>query len=125
MIKTIKVKKQLRLDELIKYVWDNHLYPETFKSNFNDFAHFDKTGKYQLIDQRGINQATKFTVEVEEEITKDTRMAKIVILTKDGVIHRSWNDSINGLKIVYPDALQIHALVNGKLELIYERSENL
>lgn len=66
-----------------------------------------------------------FTVEVEEPITEDTRIAKIVILTKDGVIHRSWNDSINGLKIAYPDALQIHAIVNGKLELIYERSENL
>lgn len=125
MKKMIKKSVQLRLDELIKYVWDNHLYPETFKSNFNDFAHFDKTGKYQLIEQRALNQAVKFTVEVEEEITKDTRMAKIVILTKDGVIHRSWNDSINGLKIAYPDALQIHAIVNGKLELIYERSENL
>ena len=120
MIKTIKVKKHLRLDELIKYVWDNQLYPETFKSNFNDFAHFDKTGKYKLIDQRGINQATKFAVEVEEEITEDTRIPKTATLTKDEGVYRSWNNSINGLKRAYPDALQIYAIIDGKLQLIWE-----
>lgn len=123
MLKTIKVKKQMRLDELIKYVWENRLYPETFKSNFNDFAHFDKTGKYQLIDQRGINQATTFTVEVEEEITEDTRIPKTATLTKDEEVCRSWNNSINGLKKAYPDATQIHAIVNGKLQLIWEAKD--
>lgn len=119
MIKTIKVKKKLRLDELIKYVWENRLYPETFKSNFDDFANFDKTGKYKLIEQRALNQATKFTVEVEEPITEDTRIPKTVTLTENDDVCRSWNNSINGLKRAYPNAVQIHAIVDGKLQLIW------
>ena len=95
MLKTVKVKKQMRLNELIKYVWDNHLYHETFKSNFNDFAHFDKTGKYQLIDQRGINQATKFTVEVEEKIDYDTIFEEVYRVTKEGYVTFDKNKSIN------------------------------
>ena len=117
MIKTIKVEKQLRLDELIKYVWDNQLYPETFKSNFNDFAHFDKTGKYRLIDQKGINQATKFTVEVEEETTEDTNFRWLVEVS-DTRIWTQRNASIGDVKV--KDTKTIYALINGKLELIWE-----
>ena len=117
MIKTIKVKKQLRLDELIKYVWDNHLYPETFKSNFNDFAHFDKTGKYRLIEQKGINQATKFTVEVEEEVTKRTLFEWLIEVNKSG-IHEEETSSISAIED--EDTIRIYALLDEKLQLIWE-----
>lgn len=117
MIKTIKVKKKMRLDELIKYVWDNRLYPETFKSNFNDFAHFDKTGKYQLVEEKGINQATNFTVEVEEEITKDTKFTWLVEASDRRVWAQS-NASIGD--VVDEETNEIRALINGKLQLIWE-----
>ena len=120
MIKTIKVKKHLRLDELIKYVWDNQLYPETFKSNFNDFAHFDKTGKYKLIDQRGINQATKFAVEVEEEIDYDTIFEEVYRVTKEGVVTSDKNKSIGECLDWKDYQVQIFAMLDGKLELIWE-----
>lgn len=117
MIKTIKTKKQMRLDELIKYMWDNHLYPETFKSNFNDFAHFDKTGKYRLIEQKGINQATKFTVEVEKEITEDTKFMWMVEANDT----RIWNQTNASIRDVLDEETnEIRALINGKLELIWE-----
>ena|SRR5699024_7127297 len=118
MLKTVKVKKNLRLDELIKHVWDNQLYPETFKSNFNDFAYFDKTGKYRLIKQRPLNQATKFTVEVEEEITEDTVFNTLVDVNNNDEVHITWNDSIS----LYDkeQTKEIHAIVNGKLQLIWE-----
>lgn len=118
MIKKIKVTKSFRLDELIKHVWDNQLYPETFKSNFNDFAHFDKTGKYQLIEQRALNQATKFTVEVEEEITEGTVFDTLVDVNNNDEVHIAWNDSIS----LYDkeQTKEIHAIVNGKLQLIWE-----
>lgn len=121
MIKTIKVKKQLRLDELIKYVWDNHLYPETFKSNFNDFAHFDKTGKYQLIDQRGINQATKFTVEVEEPITEDTVFKCLLEIIDGELVYIRNKKTIK--ESVKDDTDRFYALIDGKLELVYERED--
>ena len=125
MIKTIKVKKHLRLDELLKYVWDNRLYPETFKSNFNDFAHFDKTGKYKLIEQRALNQATKFTVEVEEEITEDTVFEYITVVCKinsrDETGH-FYNSTLKDIKKA-KNLLSAYIPIGGKLELIYERNE--
>ena len=124
MLKTVKVKKQLRLDELIKYVWDNHLYPETFKSNFNDFAHFDKTGKYQLIDQRGINQATKFTVEVEEEINNTTIFKSVVgVLNNDEIMLTNMHTTIEGIQDKYGSMKEIHAVIDGKLQLIWEAKD--
>lgn len=120
MIKTIKVKKQLRLDELIKHVWDNHLYPETFKSNFNDFAYFDKTGKYRLIDQKSINQATIFTVEVEEAITEDTVFGDVVRVTREKEITQDKNMSINDCLDWKDYQVQIFAMLDGKLQLIWE-----
>ena len=125
MLKTVKVKKQLKLDELIKYVWDNHLYPETFKSNFNDFAHFDKTGKYQLIDQRGINQATKFTVEVEEEIDYETVFEEVYRVTKEGYVTSDKNKSIDSCLDWKDYQVQIFAMLDGRLQLIWEEDEDV
>lgn len=122
MLKTVKIKKNLRLDELIKYVWDNRLYPETFKSNFNDFAHFDKTGKYKLIEQRALNQATKFTVEVEEEITEDTVFEDITVVCKinsrDETGH-FYNSTLKEIKKA-KNLLSAYIPIGGKLQLIWE-----
>lgn len=122
MIKTIKVKKQLRLDELIKCVWDNQLYPETFKSNFNDFAYFNKTGKYRLMEQRALNQATKFTVEVEEEITEDTVFEDVTVVFKinsrDETGH-FYNSTLKDIKKA-KKILSAYIPIDGKLKLIWE-----
>ena len=123
MLKTIKTTKQMRLDELIKYVWDNQLYPETFKSNFNDFAYFDKTGKYKLIDQRGINQATKFAVEVEEEIDYGTVFEEVYRVTKEGYVTSDKNKSIDSCLDWKDYQVQIFAMLDGKLQLIWEEDE--
>ena len=121
MLKKIKTTKQMRLDELIKYVWDNHLYPETFKSNFNDFAHFDKTGKYRLIEQKGINQATKFTVEVEEEINNKTIFKSVVgLLNNDEIMLTNMHTTIEDIQDKYGPMKEIHAVIDGKLEQIWE-----
>ena len=125
MLKTIKTKKQMRLDELIKYVWDNDLYPETFKSNFNDFAHFDKTGKYQLIEQRGINQATKFAVEVEEAIDYDTVFEEVYRVTKEGYVTSDKNKSIDSCLDWKDYQVQIFAMLDGRLQLIWEEDEDV
>ena len=113
----------MRLDELIKYVWDNQLYPETFKSNFNDFAHFDKTGKYKLIDQRGLNQATKFAVEVEEEIDYGTTFEEVYRVTKEGHVTSDKNKSIDDCLDWKDYQVQIFAMLDGKLQLIWEENK--
>jgi len=120
MIKTIKVKKQLRLDELIKYAFDNDVKDTRFESSNGSVIYFDEQGGFTLGEIFSVKKKSTFTVEVEEEITKDTRIPKTATLTKNEEVLRSWNNSINGLKKAYPDALQIHAIVNGKLQLIWE-----
>lgn len=122
MLKMVKIKKNLRLDELIKYVWDNHLYPETFKSNFNDFAHFDKVGKYQLIEQKALNQATKFAVEVEEPITEDTIFEDITVVFKFNSRDETGHFYNSTLKDIKKDKnlLSAYIPIDGKLQLIWE-----
>lgn len=126
MIKTIKVKKKMRLDELIKYVWDNRLYPETFKSNFNDFAHFDKTGKYKLIEQRALNQATTFTVEVEEEMTEATVFEDITVVFKINSSYETghfYNSTLKDIKEA-KNLMSAYIPIDGKLEPIWEDMDN-
>ena len=123
MIKTVKVQKKFRLDELIKYVRDNGINNQAFVTDVGRASvYFDSEqrmsfGEYAYGDF-GIDRT--FTVEVEEPITEDTRIPKTATITKNEEVLRSWNNSINGLKKAYPEALQIHAIVNGKLQLIWE-----
>lgn len=76
MIKTIKVKEQLRLDELIKHIFDNGVKDKSFftppKSGMiypytevrvNGFGNIELTGH--------IGKKDTFTVEVEKEITEE------------------------------------------------------
>lgn len=120
MIKTIKVKKKLRLDELIKYVWDNAIYPSHFESHAGFKIHFDSRAGVKVDNDYVHSDATVFAVEVEEPITEDTRIPKTVTLTENDDVCRSWNNSIIGLKRAYPNAVQIYAIVDGKLQLIWE-----
>src|SRR5699024_2089433 len=120
MIKTIKVKKQLRLDELIKYAFDNDVKDTRFESSNGSVIYFDEQGGFTLGEIFSVKKTSTFTVEVEEQINKDTRTTKTATLRKNEEVLRSWNNYINGLKKAYPDALQIHAIVNGKLQLIWE-----
>lgn len=122
MIKTIKVKKQLRLDELIKYVWDNDVQNERFRSKESDMLVLVEHGR--VFTEWTIDKCETFTVEVEEEITEDTKIPKTAIITENETINSSWNNSIKGLKSYYPGAVQIHAIINGKLELIWERESD-
>ena len=123
-MKTVKVKKQMRLDDLTKYIRDNRVREKTFRTD----EHGNALSNTLKVDEDGLIETyfpnmhinNSFTVEVEEGITKDTRIPKTVTLTENEDVLRSWNNSINGLKGEYPDALQIYAIIDGKLQLIWE-----
>ena len=117
MIKTIKVRKTKNLSELIAHISVSGIKDAEFVSNYENLVSVDHSGQITTV---GKFYNDIFTVKVEEEITEDTRIPKTATLTKDEGVYRSWNNSINGLKKAYPDALQIHAIVNGKLQLIWE-----
>lgn len=126
MIKTIKVKKQFRLDELLKYVWDNEL---------NRIEAVSSSGRFKLkfIDNKSILvnsestlgpfgstvslSTTEWEIEVEEEITRSTIFDCLVRVGKDGVVERT-HCSISGIK--NENTIRIYALLDEELQLIWE-----
>lgn len=115
MIKTVKVEKKLRLDELIKYVWDNDIQNRRFRSNESDVLVLVEHGR--VLTEWTIEKCETFTVEVEEEITKDTKFTWLV----EASDRRVWTQSNASIgDVVDEETNEIRALINGKLQLIWE-----
>lgn len=121
MIKTIKVKKQMRLDELIKYIRDNRVREKTFRTDErgNALSNALKVDEDGLIETYFPNMHlnNSFTVEVEEEITKNTPFEWLVEVNKSG-IYEVQSCSVSALE--NEDTIRIYALISGKLQLIWE-----
>ena len=129
MLKTIKTTKQLRLDELIKYVRENKktLFKGnvtiSFKTKNNNEVIFYEHGELTL--DNWISSVDLFEVEVEEEITKDTEFEYLlaIYITKDldkrpiAFEHKTINEILRTVGQYY----QIYAMIDGKLEIIWER----
>lgn len=128
MIKTIKVKKQLRLDELIKYVWDNDVQNGRFRSKESDMLVFVEHGR--VFTEWTIDKCETFTVEVEEEVTDDTGFEGVqeIYIDAEGLLgveyhpfsaRKSINDVLEE-RDEETECLYIYAAVDGKTELIWE-----
>ena len=131
MLKTIKTTKYLNLHELIKYVWENpeiffkDYIKETFFTNNYGSVTFYKVGGFMT--NTCIDPDELFKVEVEEEITEDTEFELLVgIYFYDDVGRYNastfYNRSIDDVKD--SEALCIYALINEKLELVWERDDH-
>lgn len=77
----IKTKKQLNLPQLIEWAMENEIKHRVFESNpnFDGVTYrlgFDKGG--DLYFEESLTPTLLFTVEVEEEITEDTVIPKLV-----------------------------------------------
>lgn len=124
MIKTIKVKKQLRLDELIKYIRDNRVREKTFRTD----EHGNALSNALKVDEDGLIETyfpnmhinNSFTVEVEEEITEYTEFEDVVRVTREKGITQDKNMSINDCLDWKDYQVQIFAMLDGKLQLIWE-----
>lgn len=132
MIKTIKVKKQFDLPTLIAYVWENKLYPTYVKSVQGRFKFkFTPDGTMVLVSEnigafgRSIGHIdTKYEIEVEKEITEDTVFKSVVgILDNDEIRLTNLHTSVSGIQNLHGSMKEIHAVINGKLELIWECNE--
>ena len=120
MIKTIKVKKQLRLDELIKYAFDNDVKDTRFESSNGSVIYFDEQGGFTLGEIFSVKKKSTFTVEVEEEITEYTEFEDVVRVTREKGITQDKNMSINDCLDWKDYQVQIFAMIDGKLQLIWE-----
>ena len=124
MIKTVKVKKKLRLDELIRYAFDNDVKDTRFESSNGSVIYFDEQGGFTLGEIFSVKKKSTFTVEVEGEITEDTEFEAFVVITDKGII-KSINNyhnmrSVRGLLENYEVEQKIYALIDNDLQLIWE-----
>ena len=129
MLKTIKTTKQLRLDELLKCCWDNHITSGIYNSNKKSFVRVLDSSNVIVV---GCVSATDiFEVTYEEEITESTEFETLVSTypplgySCDSFVDVYTNQTINGVisddKTVGVETERIYALINDKLELIWER----
>lgn len=73
----IKTKKEMNLPELIEWAWKNEFISSVFwtsnrEEGFNHKAFFDVDGNFYTSDNFNFNDT--FEVEIEEEITEDTKL---------------------------------------------------
>lgn len=73
----IKKTKQVRLDELLKYVWDNGITDEIFENYEGSWVRFDECG--DLVEVYEVEESDLFTITEEVEITEDMRLNLVVI----------------------------------------------
>lgn len=76
----IKTKKQLNLPQLIEWAMKNDMHERSFCGDrYGDAVHFDENEDI-LCDHVSLTET--FTVEVEEEITEDTVVPKLMTTFK-------------------------------------------
>lgn len=115
MIETVKTKKQMRLDELIKYVWDNDVQNEMFRSKESDMLVLVEHGR--VFSEWTIDKYETFTVEVEKEITKNTIFEWLIEVRESGIVEETYC-SISDIED--DDSIRIYALIDKKIELVWE-----
>ena len=121
----------MRLDELIKYVWEN--MNDLFKS-YGIITFYSKNGKEVAFNSDGMLQVKSlidvldyFEIEVEEEITEDTEFEELYTMMSFKSVYSHDAKTIKEVKESFSISgdleflHQIYAMVDGKLELIWER----
>lgn len=119
----MKIKKEVEMNlaEIIDWGWKNPLlsYGKLYKKDdkeFGDYVSFD----YQTNEVRvsgKIDCDDLFTVEVEEEITENTKFSHIVFIDDCDLSASYENKSINEIK--YGHDKEFHAYINGEFKLIW------
>lgn len=124
MLKTIKVNKRMRLDELIKYAWENNIKNKLYYSDSGQIVKFLGDENYESGWDFGYHDS--FSVRVEEEITEDTKFDDLYAMLEFKAMYRFGAYTIKEVKEFFksseePDLLyQIYAMIDGKLQLIWE-----
>lgn len=119
----------MKLDELIKYAFENNIKNKRYRSNNGKKVMFFGNGSLAST-YWNIGKEDLFSVEVEEEITEDTEFDELYTMMKFKNVYRHDAKTINEVKECFKFSgefellHQIYAMIDGKLELIYEEDNN-
>ncbi|XWX34246.1 hypothetical protein LMHOCYYV_CDS0022 [Staphylococcus phage PG-2021_4] len=121
----IKTKKEMNLPELIEWAWENGIDNKTYTSPKGSEISFDEYG--DIVDVYRIEPNDVFTIEVEEEITEDTVLPKLVTRTVKGHYGLWKKGSINSLKHITFNDVEAFYIPNDDLTmtLIWTKEEGL
>lgn len=118
----IKTKKEMKFPELIKHIADTGYKMTDYASKDNSSV--VSVGSLQGISIYGfIYPREIFTVEIEEPITEDTEFETLIEVTEHQILNIRVNRSIKEIKDF--NSLEFHALVNGRLTLIWTNEKGL
>ena len=95
----IKTKKEMNLPELIEWLWKSKKSVYKVTSNMNGVVKLEPYGLITFSSGDFYPEET-FTVEVEKEITEDTKINKLLVKFKSPSRYQIFcNDCINGFEI--------------------------
>ena len=122
MLKKIKTTKKVDFFELVKGVQTGiYKHGDYRVVGGNEGSVWVDLGGFILEEpDNKILFTDSFTVEVEEEITEDTVFETLVTLGCRGTINVHDDKSLSDLSGKKEYGAQVFALINGKLELIWE-----
>lgn len=116
-MKTIKRERQVRLDELLKCVWDNGTTGKNFKSEEGVNIYFHTDGDIDVNEVRYISKDDLFTITEEVEIEYDTRL-DLIAVRKAGTVSRFEKRSIQGVLAHFNIRLEV------EVDYIYIQNED-
>ncbi|MDW3988768.1 hypothetical protein QI259_00450 [Staphylococcus saprophyticus] len=126
----IKTKKQLNLPQLIEWAWDNNVKNERYRcsdSNPYEYVWINENSDVELDEDMRISKNDTFTVEVEEEITEDTKLPSVLVY--DGKYFNAlYGLSINDIEkrfIDYVYGVETIHLINGDTHTLIWRDGKL
>lgn len=121
----IKRKVQKNLPQLIEWGFENDVTNTWYRaSNVEEYiseVFFNATGLPQFSSM--VDREDTFTVEVEEEITEDTKFSHIVFIDDCDLSASYENKSINEIK--YGHDKEFHAYIDGEFKLIWTQDKGL
>jgi len=123
---TIKKIVRMNLTELIDWIWKNKIKDKKFISEYvNSIVFVSKSGK--ISTGYGIGKTDTFKVEVEEPITEDTVLPKLVTRTVKGHYGLWKKGSINSLKHITFNDVEAFYIPNDDLTmtLIWTKEKGL
>ena len=127
----IKQKKQLNLPQLIEWIWDNRIKNERFilsDSNPPEYLWVNENSEIEFDEDMILSKTDTFTVEVEEEITEDTVVPKMLEMSFDAYQNVVLDIQVNhSIKMVKENAkvLTLHIINDDGTHTLIWRDEKL
>ena len=119
----------MRLDELIKYAWENDIKDKIYYSDSGQIVKFLGDGNYESEWDFGYHDS--FSVKIEEEITEDTEFEELYTMMNFKSVYRHDAKTIKEIKECFNFSgelellHQIYAMVDGKLQLVWGHECNI